>query len=1807
MRNTEYRTLYTGSMSFWLLLFILWSPIAHGWTLQSGELRTLPKGQDVQIDVVIPKTDEYRLETKGQEDTKCTFFDQWRGQFAYNNDSGEGKNCRFTLRLAKGKYRLRIQKGNHTSKILLKPYKGSGVQMLKMGALSKEQLSAQEKKTFQVKLQKKRYVVFQAYGATLNHCRLLYGDNWISQGHPQTYKLRTLTKKGQLYHCQVAAQLEPGTYHFEVYGKTSRPTSWTKPHRTAPLWATFGTTRMKLYKRHYVSILPNSTRQLSLRAHLPKQQKGPFYLFIWADSKNKNPLKVSLYQHSRLNRYGSYRTYCYRYKRKSRHSRSSCMIVTRFQPGKRYSISLSGKWKQRVAVRYGIIYPTTPSLSANQSKLFFAFPNRHSYLKLNIKQKGYYWIDAGRKTRSCTLRKIQGHHSSVVHIKSMGLLRKPYRTNIKLSGNGIDEWIKVPTEGILQFETRGKKDTYCTLMNQNGGLIKNDDESGPGSNCRIKRRLLPGIYRIKVRPYNRSRSFYSSLIVSFQSRSQWPSSRQLGCNFKKFLEPGTYVLTSGQEGNLRVDTAKLFKLPLKKGYPVQINHLVRPFWLPVQLRGKYQRLTVKGASCALYRGLRLQQKGRVFGSTCTIRTSRTGKYRLQLKPFVRDNAGPGTVFYGSNRVHVKIGSASAFELDPFEGYQPLPSTTQVAAKVSNEPTTIALSRKTHFNIAQQQVKRFQFQLSRAGLYRFKTLGLLALRCTLQTPSIYSLSSNTRQVPDRNCLMQRYLQPGTYQLRLKALGQSAGRAGLVIQRISTRWAGFLKRGQRSYQRLTSSRARLHTVKIAKAGEYKLQVHSDKSIACRLNAKARWPIFLSNSCNWKGFLRKGNYFLWVHPEQTTHRYRAYLETTKQWSKFFPKVSGNWVSSHTNKPRKLPLHGSYKSILSNLGYDQYEFALTSATKMQFTLKKGMRGRLSLGNQFIANLPSQKPLMLASGKYKLIAQDKKEGSGTYYTIQAHILGIQPGSRIWRKVPSSLKIYLKEAQRITVETEGDRDVWCTLYNDKGTAIASNDNQSSKRWDCKLSRLLPKGTYTLRVDGIKSHSWISVSTHPLKDNAPISFTKAGQATVQGKQVQGFPFVLKQATPMVLKASGKRIRVSCTLEQQSDHASLGHSGGRRCRLFRLLAPGKYRWRVRSKRQDNKSLTVKTELKKLPFTSIKTAHIHTTELHPRKPKYVVFQIKNAGRYELDAKMPQVKHAKLRCALARQGHVLRWIRCGKSQFLKKGWYLWWMENRTRAKTQAQLTIKQSPIEAGKFLALRLGTSQKQQHPIQIKEAGFYTIQVYGNRAQEWGCRLGTQQTRWVTKASNIRCLIYAYLSQGTHTLHLWRSQDKNLQERASIFVKQLHKTPEKIKLSHWKGQPLQGQLDKNRLHQWSLPKLHTLGGSIALQGKGFAILTGKSGKVVEICMAHKANQVTQCQWPNQLGSSNGRLSIYSLDSTLQYTISLQEAKFSVQPQQLTVGTSYEWMFYGNNLRTFTIRGGKQAQDVFVEASEAGARCRLFHSALVWSKGCLQRVTLKANHTYTFTVHSKGSNRILVYSPGKRLAALWGIRGAQKTLPLPPRGQQQQLFNNEHYAFTVKKSGVYTFSARGSKMVCALTQSGNPLPIAVNSGGNGCSVEAPLAKGKYVFGVRGFAKLRLQGIFKYQRSSSFKIQEGRVSGHLLSSGSSLWFKFEVPKSNKIGIGAVASHEELRCKVLNAQRQQVKGTGKNCQIYTMLTKGTYWLQVALRGNAKATRLQLVLRGTKKPKAPSPKQLLKTRTSMGVTSTDENTQSVLLPAARTTR
>ncbi|MCB9638332.1 MAG: hypothetical protein H6727_05395, partial [Myxococcales bacterium] len=1336
-----------------------------------------------------------------------------------------------------------------------------------------------------------------------------------------------------------------------------------------------------------------------------------------------------------------------------------------------------------------------------------------------------------------------------------------------LQQGGLNEWIYLSKPGTLEFETQGKQDTLCFLLNEKGVTIKRDDDGGKKRNCKISQKLPAGLYNISIHIYrNRdgaiqwSRRFIPDITSSKAKRHPMDRLIQEGaCSFQVALQPGSYSLQVGDPGSFRIGAVAFHKASASAAERTGIAELFRPMPLPKQAPEESALPTLKTNQPAGF-ALSLQEKRSFLWEVKT-----DGLYRIETQGLVRTSCSVRTpafpqVFHNSqngpgyNCLTIQYLPAGTYQL-------------QVEAQGSSHG---------HLRLQAKKLRMY-------GASRMK----VGARYYARLSPYYGRYHNIQLTKGGDHTLQVFSHDDHLFCRLEVKGNWPLMSGKACH-----WRGVLPKDNYALWIFPTSRNiryRAMIYKTAKKSNFwplpdtaygaQANTYSGNNIADQETPTNNEELrdyedsTPSRVYRYRRHYRYGRYRRHRRPSSSVLMKRIQrsvlegLKSVQLQAIPFPE------KEDTNKTPELPLYGLYQKTISPLGADAFTLRIPVDMEIQATLSKEFTGRIFAGKRFVAELKDGGgSFRVSAGTYRLAVQHNENKTHVSYQIGMHVQESAPNTWLWRSVPSTVKIRLKERSRLDIKTEGDPDVWCKLSDAKtGKVIQENDNMSYNRWDCRLSELLPAGLYTLEIKGLGKGTWLSLSSRPFGKDHPISFSKTTSLDLNGQDVEGLRFQIKEMVAVQLKTTSRK-QLGCALENVKTQEVIGVSGGRRCNLFRLLGPGEYRWRVRSLRGHKHRAFARLNL--LPVKPLAPEQTVETASKRRQPAYVLFEAKHNGTYKLAVQGP-----KTYCGLAPKNGKLFWVNCNQALNLDAGSYLWWVEGTSRQKTTAKVKFEEVPFEPMKRFDLQLKANQVKNIRLSVAKAGFYNIEVQGEGKAAWGCEINQQRNEWPQRRSDLRCQIFTYLPAGQHALHLWRPSEGPADDTlgGSLLIQPLTFRTKPDNTANTEGLVGTSKLAPAQQTVYAMPSMSGIQAQVALHGDGMALLF--SGSRIEATCQGSADTATQCRWSLPFSNNASRSVAFVAGKTALY-YGLSSHEDASKPLAMSANTTHYW---DASKQKTTLRVPLQLplSNSVIIARGKGLVCQLQLPQGRYVTGCKQKLDLYQGKATFEVLTSHHSGSLSLVRDGQKHQARWGSATPAKVttnLTKETLGRSFALTGQTTYlGLNTKTPQILRIQAKGQGLVCAMGALGQAA-IYSNSGSKGCKMSLPVYAGAYWIGIRSRDGSALQGKVMASLLPQVLVSEGRSGPFLLSQGNELWFGIDLKKKMRVGFGLIAQHEDTRCVVYD---NAMKVRNRACMSYETLPAGRYWIKARLKRNAKPSLAHIVIRGLNPPPKTAPASYLR--------------------------
>jgi hypothetical protein len=747
----------------------------------------------------------------------------------------------------------------------------------------------------------------------------------------------------------------------------------------------------------------------------------------------------------------------------------------------------------------------------------------------------------------------------------------------------------------------------------------------------------------------------------------------------------------------------------------------------------------------------------------------------------------------------------------------------------------------------------------------------------------------------------------------------------------------------------------------------------------------------------------------------------------------------------------------------------------------------------------PSGVKITLPAGQYKMIAEHSRADVGIEYRVHLGSAVLLPGMARSLPVPSTLAVLIPRDGTLRLRTEGEADVRCRLFDEKGRLVFEGSDNGSD-WNCALAEPVIKGRYTLVLESetqTSGETKVSLALPPAQD--------AGTVTAGAKLTLAAP-VVSLAVPtgenepvqeMSFKAQGK-IPLSCALENAAGIVVHRKSRIGECTL--LVRPRNEKFRVRLWTADG-TAHVLTTYRSRPV-------IEGTTGEAPADKALAVSVPHAGRYRTSAQVF--------CIGASESGLLR--PCGPNASLDAGATIF-----SAIGTQAQPLPLDEDVFAPSDTAIALPLSRVPF--LQTMAAAKGSLFLLEARAQQGERAVPTcafDETGSVAARGDAACFAASPIGSAA-TARLWAASDADVEARVTRRAVTL---PERAQaLSSGRK-----RLTFAGVGRFALPKAARSRLELTLPATSWAVLLDESGHALDLCAP--AGDLRRCL----LTGEGGSVVIVSTEGQADVTTVRLEGP--LQPIAFTG-------LYENALREAgTIRLTVPAADSERVAKIDGAlRCTIALADGTRNATCQGAIPAKSSADLVIE-HGVGPLRAMVYPPGRETSAQLGIElpatsggtlSAATAVPLQSGAIDRTLVVD-------KESVVHVSSESG---VCALFRGADL--IGVDGFDSGCELLRALSPGTYRLIVRPFASRPQPGMVRWIAEPVLQLTEGIGPEDWLAPGEVRLFRFDTANKGKAGLGIQAKSERLECAVYNEGHERI---GEGCQQYLSLDRGRYLLSV---------------------------------------------------------
>jgi len=554
-----------------------------------------------------------------------------------------------------------------------------------------------------------------------------------------------------------------------------------------------------------------------------------------------------------------------------------------------------------------------------------------SDLEFQVTSAGHYLVglhdvptDNDAAPLSCTLERKQTRDDwQLVATDTLRISGdRPFSRQFNLREQGYTLWFELVESGEYRIASSGETQAVCELYQGSNRLTKTDPKA---RRCDQKLKLGPGHYELNLfngqagiekLVIDREGGLFKSVFDLFSKKTGAAGELKTtpgksGCRFADVeLAPNfRYRIRSNRLGAVQARGLVLRPLPLLLESP-----------LPVEVDGNSEvRLPLAAGRPTLVRGIGAGSCGLRSGA---VVGTRDGACRLP-------ELSAGDELILNNR---GVDSITVSVSRP----RPLPPPVALASYAPKFPPipSINVGQPRYLDFGRSEAHSLLFDVAEAGLYHVTTEGLLATECRLRTPIVARLASDSGGGRGRNCLLAGYLRPGRYLATVTAVGQSKGRAGLLLSRRPATKGPAVRADGEVFYRVGAGELLQQDLRVGRSGRYALDTSGQGvRLQCRLDDRAGWPLVqVPTDCRATRELDQGNY-RWSQLPLTVESMRR-----TQVARVRPAL----VLRGNKKAHVVDVNTWYDAELGADGRDEFKFMLAADLPVRLALTNGMQGRL-------------------------------------------------------------------------------------------------------------------------------------------------------------------------------------------------------------------------------------------------------------------------------------------------------------------------------------------------------------------------------------------------------------------------------------------------------------------------------------------------------------------------------------------------------------------------------------------------------------------------------------------------------------------------------------------------------------------------------------------------------------------------------------------------------------------------------------------------------------------------------------------------
>lgn len=1272
----------------------------------------------------------------------------------------------------------------------------------------------------------------------------------------------------------------------------------------------------------------------------------------------------------------------------------------------------------------------------------------------------------------------------------------------------------------FRVSVSGKGGCELYRMTESGDLTRLTQAKPEGAECNELLALAPGTYQLQLQP-----ALFGVRHLSISedgSKSAAKVAQVGGCTLPvQTLNAGPHRLMLSR-GAPTVRGLTLKPLPLTGAATHVTLDAKQALVLPV-----VGPLLIRAAAGASFGCTSQSGKAAALGSTCelergadTVTLTNPGQAPVSVTLFAPGQLPP-------------VSAPTSYTPSP----KPLPRLT--------------LDQPLWFDFARDQAQSVLFDVDTPGLYSATTLGLLATSCVLRTAVTQTFAQDQGGGRGRNCLLQTWLQKGRYLMTASTVGQSAGRAGLVLSRRPVRaFLGVTGEGEQ-YFRVEGNELVQQTLAVRAAGRYQLSTTAQGAggLQCRLDDPEGWPLErVPTSCAGERTLRPGTW-LWTQLPLTVESMR---HTTLK------KVRDEVVLAGATKSHAVDFFTWYRAELGTDGKDDFTFSLEGQTELDVVLTNGMQGRLYLlekgqppkavevippaqveppaeeaameqqeeqGSEYVESVdenyrgeegeggdeaaaspavevvsadtapppPAGARLKLAAGQYKLVTEHSRGDVGVAYRLHLGSATLLPGMTRTLPTPSRVPIFIPRDGTLRLRTTGDADVRCRLFDGSGKLVFEG-SENGADWNCALAEPITKGSYVLVLEAEtqqRGETTLSLALPAVEDQGLL--TDGVKLTLGGPVVSWrVPPAAQDAVQEVSLTAQGRTPISCALENPSGVVTWRQTRVTACTV--LVRPQTELWRVRAWTTDG-SAPIAVSYRSRPVVDRAPGQAPADQA-------VRLQVARAGRFRTS---PQVF-----CIAGSQRGRLSL--CGPEASLEVGAVIF---SAAGAKSQPLPFDEVTGTPSDAPVALALSRQPFLQNLIAPKPS-LFLLEARVQHGERVAPSCAFDGAGAVRERRDDACFAASRMAPMA-TARLWAASEV---EVSAQVVKRALVLPEKFEVLPTGRKHLTLSAGLGR---FGLPKGARARLELTIAQGAWAVLLDDAGASLDLCAP--AKDLRRCVLTGQGGSV---AIVAGAQQDAQVTTVLLDG---VPP-----AVAFTGLYEDSPRRPGTV--------VLMVPPAEGERVVTIEGALTCTVALSDGVRLSACRTklppglgaQLSLEHGVAAVRAMVHPATRERSARLGLE-----LPVVPGGGLLSAVAVPLQAGRIDRTLVVDHEAvvrvSADSGVCGLFRNGELL--VVDGFDTGCELVRVLSPGTYRVLVRPFAGRVVPGTLRWTAEPVTQLAEGVGFEEWLAPGEARLFRFDTTNAGKAGLGVQARSELLECAVYTDTYQPV---GEGCQQYLSLS-----------------------------------------------------------------